>query len=427
MVLELRKFGNFIVANGASVAVFLLSVLLHGNVSVALEVAHLTLELYNAGVDSLMGHDPHFTDEDLLAEVARVGLSEDVRHLLMLSKLAWSEELHVAERATESGIGSSMEFFPMVEKAVVRAEVPDHRALETNVREFTVVLSECLFTLHTFEALQTLLKLDHLFMLLHEVLFQRHLVSETLVAEWALWGDLLLIGSFQLLNATIIVEPRHDPSVVFTREWNVIRILRWLGDLILRWDESSSLKLLNPIGFDLLESLELHFLLLLSNVFLVESWMLVSEVPLIDILLYEAVFTLFTAHHLLADELPNDSDIGRCVRSRMDVDSLLVIRQCQGLLHLSDPAYRELGWIPLPETKLVEDDPLFLGWADLSSNLFHCLSHPIEFGSRLHWLFSFFAFILCGVEAEGGGEEIKTDSLSIIVLVLVLLIINFLF
>lgn len=129
VVLDVAPLAQFLLTDGADVAVLLLAMLLHVEEPVALEVADLALELDDSGVNALVSGDRGLAGEELVAEVARVGLREHVRHLLVLAQLPRRKELLVAQVALEAGVSPSVELCPMVSKPNVRAKVSNGRTL----------------------------------------------------------------------------------------------------------------------------------------------------------------------------------------------------------------------------------------------------------------------------------------------------------
>lgn len=133
VVLDVAPLAELLLADGADVAVLLLAVLLHVEEAVALEVADLALELDDARVDALVRRHGGLAREELVAEVAGVGLREHVRHLLVLAQLPRRQELLVAQVALEARVRSPVELGAVVGQAHVCAQVPDRRALVANV------------------------------------------------------------------------------------------------------------------------------------------------------------------------------------------------------------------------------------------------------------------------------------------------------
>jgi len=105
VMFHLRPLSHFLLADGTQVAMFLLAVILHHIVPVALMIADLTLEFDNPCVDSLVCGNRRLASEELLAEVAAVSLGKHMNHLLVLPQLSRCQEFLVTEVALEAGLG----------------------------------------------------------------------------------------------------------------------------------------------------------------------------------------------------------------------------------------------------------------------------------------------------------------------------------
>lgn len=71
VVFDVRPFGQLALADRANVAVFFASMLLHVQKSVAFEVADLTFELNDAGMDAFMGCDLQKSSAALLQMITK--------------------------------------------------------------------------------------------------------------------------------------------------------------------------------------------------------------------------------------------------------------------------------------------------------------------------------------------------------------------